>query len=86
MKHENFIHYLEAAIRLTNKFERFYINHVPRHENVYTDALVSLVATLAMPPGTSRSISIRGCNLLHPKVLFKEEEVYQVRLDLEPYD
>lgn len=59
VKHEALIPYCEAAIKLANKFKRFYIGHVPRYENVYADALASLAATLAVLPRSCKRVAIR---------------------------
>lgn len=66
VKHEDLIPYFEEAIKLVNKFERFHIGHIPRHENMYIDTLASLAMTLAILPGSSKQIFIGGRKLLYP--------------------
>jgi len=38
---------------MAEKFENFYIDHVPRQQNAHADALASLAALLALPAGVT---------------------------------
>lgn len=54
-------------MELANKFEEFFIDHMPRHENTYADALASLAVTLALPARSPKHITIGSHKLLCPQ-------------------
>ena len=47
--------YHNTTIVMAEKFESFYIDHVPRQQNAHADALASLAASLALPTGATES-------------------------------
>ena len=47
VRHEDLILYYKATISMAEGFGNFYIDHVPRQQNVHADALASLAASLA---------------------------------------
>ena len=49
VQHEDLVPYHNATIIMAEKFENFYINHVPRQQNAHADALAPLTASLALP-------------------------------------
>ena len=51
--HEDLVPYHNATIVMAEKFENFYIDHVPRQQNAHADALASLAALLALPAGVT---------------------------------
>lgn len=71
-------HEILIATQLANKFEEFYIDHVPRYDNTYTDALALLAATLVLPSGSTKHVTIGGYELLHPEAIMEISEACQV--------
>lgn len=63
--------------------EKIHIDHVSRHENVYTNVLTSLVATLVFPPGATKYVTIGNRDLLCSKVVLETGKVHHVGLSLE---
>jgi len=53
VRHEDLIPYHQAAIKLANTFDGFYISHMSRLQNTLANALAALAATLALPSDTS---------------------------------
>jgi len=45
---------------MAEKFKSFYINHVPRQQNAYADALASLAASLDLPAGATGKYSSKS--------------------------
>lgn len=64
--------------------KKFYIDYVPRHKNMYTDALASHTATLVLSFELSKCIIIRGHDFLCPKRVLEVDEMLQAGLSLEP--
>ena len=58
VRHEDLVPYFNATISIAEKFENFYINHVPCQQNAHADALVSLAASLALPAGVVEKILV----------------------------
>ncbi|XP_020254223.1 uncharacterized protein LOC109831303 [Asparagus officinalis] len=56
--HNDLMPYHKVATRLSQSFEGFYINYIARLENTHVDALVSLTATLALAPKSTRCITM----------------------------
>ena len=67
VRHDDLIPYHEAAVKLADSFEDFYINHVPRLKNTHTYALAALAATLDKPARTSQRITVLSRQLFRPK-------------------
>lgn len=67
-------------------FEDFYINHMLHHENIYTDALILLADTLAVPPRSSKYVIIYSCELLCPKIVLETNKVHQSGVNFELRD
>jgi len=55
---------------MANGFRKFYIDHVPRQQNAYTDALASLAASLALPTGVVEKNTCLQARLVLPKNRF----------------
>ena len=47
VRHEDLIPYHNVTVYMAERFKNFYIDHVPRRQNVHADALASLAASLA---------------------------------------
>src|SRR3954470_21972179 len=58
--------YHEATMRLAQKFKNFYVEHLPRRQNVLADTLASLATSLALPPGATEKIWIYTHDLFCP--------------------
>ena len=41
VRHKNLVPYHNATIHMAEKFRNFYIDHIPRRQNVHADALAS---------------------------------------------
>ena len=48
VRHEDMVPYRNVTINMAEKFQSFYIDHVPRQQNAHADALASLAASLAL--------------------------------------
>ena len=48
---------------MAEKFENFYIDHVPRQQNAHVDALASLAALLALPAGATERVLVYSRDL-----------------------
>jgi len=69
--HEDLVPYHNTTIIMAEKFEKFYIDHVPYQQNAHADALASLAASLALP---TRAIE---------KVLVYNRDLYCCKFALE---
>lgn len=67
VRNVDLISYHEAAIKLADSFECFYIDHVPRRKNTHADTLAALAATLAQHSGMSQRITVASRQLFRPK-------------------
>ena len=56
---------------MAGKFKNFYIDHVPRQQNVHADALASIAASLALPAGVVEKILVHSHDLYCPRMLLK---------------
>ena len=54
--HEDLVPYHNATIIMAEKFENFYIDHIPRQQNA--NALASLAASLALPAGATERVLV----------------------------
>jgi ribonuclease HI len=74
VRHEDLIPYHEATVKLAERFENFYINHVPRRQNAHADALASLAASLALPAKAKEKVLVASRDLYCPKFSLEEVE------------
>jgi len=72
VKHEDLVPYYNATIYMVERFRSFYIDHVPRQQNAHADALVSLIASLALPAGIVKEILVYNHDLYYPIFTFKD--------------
>lgn len=83
VKYEVLVPYHQTAMQPANKFEEFYINHVPRYENTYVDTLASLAATLAVPSWSTKHVTISSRKLVHSEAIMgKVFFFFQVEMPL----
>jgi len=52
---------------MAEKYKSFYINHVPRQQNAYSDALASLAASLAVLSKATERVLIYCHDLYCPR-------------------
>jgi len=74
--HEDLIPYHEAAIKLANSFEGFYISYVFRRHNTEADALASLAISLASSFDIDYHVTVSTRRLLFPKHNLEIQEVH----------
>ena len=67
VRNEDLIPLHRAAVRLVESFESFRIEHVLRSRNTHADALASLAANLAQPPGTTQRVAVASRKLFRPR-------------------
>jgi len=72
IRHENSVPYHNATIHMAERFRNFYINHVPHQQNTHADALASLAASLALPPGVTEKVLIYSHDLYCPRFAFED--------------
>ena len=72
---------------MAEKFENFYIDHVPQQQNAHADGLASLAASLALPVGATERVLVYSCDLYCYKFAFEDSRTprrdLQVKEDLE---
>ena len=72
---------------MAERFRSFYIDYVPRQQNVHADALASLAASLALPAGAAEKILVYSHNLYCPRFILEDDQTLtgnlQVKKDLE---
>jgi len=73
--------YHNTIIVIAEKFEYFYIDHVPHQQNAHADALASLTASLALPAGATERVLIYSRDLYHCKFAFGDSKT--LRRDLQ---
>jgi len=61
--HEYLVPYHIVTIIMLEKFENFYIDHVPHQQNAHVDVLASLAASLALPTGATERVLVYSRNL-----------------------
>jgi len=88
VRHEDLEPYHNATIYMAEKFENFYIDHVPRQQNTHVDTLASLVASLALPAVAIEKVLVYSHDLYCPKFAFEDDQMLtgdlQVKEALEP--
>jgi len=88
--------YHNATIITAEKFENFYIDHVPCQQNEHVDALASLTASLALPVRATEKILVYSRDLYCCKFALENsriprgdlqvKEVLEILISLEPRD
>jgi len=58
VRHEDLVPYFNATISMAERFENFYINHVPHQQNAHADALTFLAASLSFLAGVIEKILV----------------------------
>jgi len=86
VSHTHLVPYYHAVIKVANSFDGFYIGHVSRSQNIKTDALAALAATLALPINTTYHLTVANRHLVCPKQVLKIKEVHSISTDFEPRD
>ena len=86
LRHEDLIPYHDATTHLANTFDGFYISHVSHLQNIKTDALAALAATMALPTNTSYRLTVGTCHLIYPKYSLEVSEVHAASTNFEPKD
>jgi len=81
---------------MTEKFKNFYIDYVPRQQNVHANVLASLVASLVLPVGATERVLIYSRDLYYSKFTLEDsktlrgdlqvKEVLETSTSLEPRD
>jgi len=61
VRHEDLVPYHNATIIIAEKFENFYIDHVPRQQNAH--ALAFIVTLLALLAGTTEKVLVYSHDL-----------------------
>ena len=59
---------------MEEKFRNFYIDHVSRQQNAHADALASLVASMALPPGAAEKVLVYTHDLYCPKLVLEDDQ------------
>ena len=72
VRHEDLVPYYIANIYMFERFKNFYIDHVPRQQNVRADALASLAAFLALPVGVVEKILVYSHYLYCPRFALED--------------
>jgi len=81
---------------MAEKFENFYIDHVPHQQNVHADALASLAASLALPARAKERVFVYSRDLYcckfaledskTPKRDLQVKDILETSTSLEPLD
>jgi len=81
---------------MTEKFENFYIDHVPHRQNAHTDALASLDASLALPARATEKVLVYSHGLYYCRFVLEDsrtprgdlqfKEVLETSTSLKPRD
>jgi len=81
---------------MAEKFENFYIDHVPCQQNAHAGALASLVALLALPGRATKKVLIYSHDLYCCKFALEDsktsrrdlqvKEILEILTNLEPRD
>src|SRR5438270_9862148 len=58
VRSDDFIPYFDSALQMAEKFEGFYIGHVPRQDNTHANALAGLATSLCLLAGEYQSIMV----------------------------
>jgi len=59
---------------MAERFRNFYIDHIPHQQNVNTDALASLAASLALPARTAEKVLVYSHDLYCPRFAFEDNQ------------
>jgi len=59
---------------MAERFKNFYIDHVPRQQNAYADALASLVASLVLPAGAMEKVLVYSHDLYCLRFTFEDNQ------------
>jgi len=59
---------------MAEKFENFYIDHVPRRQNAHANALASLAASLALPAGATEKVLVYSRDLYCYKFVLEDSK------------
>jgi len=86
VRHEDLIPYHNAAIKLADLFDSFYISHVSRLPNTKADVLAVLAATLALSVDTTYRLTVTTHHLFYPKYGLEVSEVHTISTNFEPRD
>jgi len=65
---------ITTTIYMTDRFRNFYIDHVPRQQNVYADALASLAASLALSARAAEKVLIYSYDLYCLRFIFRDNQ------------
>ena len=59
---------------MAEKFQSFYITHVPRQQNAHADALASPAASLALVARVIAKVLVHTRDLYYPKFALKDSQ------------
>ena len=72
---------------MAEKFENFYIDHVPRQQNAHADVLASLVASLTLSAEATERVLVFRHDLYCCKIVLEDSRIlrgdFQVKEDIE---
>ena len=74
VRYEDLVPYHNATIYMAERFRNFYIDHVPRQQNVHADALAFLADSLALPAGAAEKILIYSHDLYCSRFAFEDNQ------------
>ena len=60
---------------MAEKFENFYIDHIPQWQNAHANALASLTASLALPAGATKKVLVYSRDLYCCKFTLEDSKV-----------
>ena len=87
VRHEDLVPYHNATIIMAEKFENFYIDHVPHQQNAHADAPASFVASLVLPAEATERVLIYSHDLYCYKFALEDSKTpkgdLQVKENLE---
>ena len=72
VRYEDLVSYYNATIYMAARFRNFFIDHIPRQQNVHADALASLAASLALPAEVVEKILVYNYDLYCPRLTFED--------------
>src|SRR3954468_9092119 len=67
VRSDDLISYFNSALQMAERFEGFYIGHIPRLDNTHADALASLATSLCLQAGECQSVMVFARSLFHSK-------------------
>jgi len=74
VRHEDLVPYHNATIYMAERFRNFYIDHVPRQQNVHADALAFLAASLALLAGATKKVFVYNHDLYCLKFALEDNQ------------